>query len=342
MRRLGGLFDEIASTINLWRAWREYRRGKRSRPSVLAFEPEADREVIRLHYALERGAYRPGSYRLMLVREPKVRLIAAAPVRDRVVHHAIYRVLAPRLDRRLIDHTYACLPGRGSHRAALRFLRALREHRFALLLDIRHYFLSIDQRILLDVMERYIKDQRLLALLGIIARSGEGLYRRPEVAKTLGLPRGFPPAGCGLPIGNLTSQWWGNHYLSGLDHYVKRELKIPHYQRYLDDFTLFADERSTLEDARRSVIAWLAEERHLRLKHPGAPVRPTTGRFTYLGLRVSRGGMDPRRETLARMRRRVGHLAQTGQIEKLRRSLASYRGLVGLAAFSPSRLKPGE
>lgn len=102
-------------------------------------------------------------------------------MRDRIVHHAVHRVLAPHLDRRLLPTTYACLPGRGSHRAVLAFVAALRRHRFALALDIRHYFLSIDHEILLGVLARSLKDPPLLALLRTIVESGAGLYQEKGV-----------------------------------------------------------------------------------------------------------------------------------------------------------------
>ena len=342
MRRLGALFAEVASVPNLWRAWRTFRRGKRSRPSVRAFELDTDREILALHRALLAGTYRPRGYRLRWIREPKRRLIAAAPVRDRIVHHAVYRQLAPRMDPGLIDTTYACLPDRGSHRAILAFQRALRHHRYVLCLDIRHYFLSIDLGILLDLMGRKIKDARLLGLLATIAESGDGLYRHPGVAATLELPAGFPPPHCGLPIGNLTSQWWGNHYLSGFDHFVKRELKIPHYQRYMDDLTLFADSSDTLRKARQAAAEWLWRERRLRLKRPGAEPRSTRSAFTYLGHRVSRRGTAPTRELLSRMTQRVSRSLLDPDPEHLRRSIASYRGIVGFPGRDLSQLEPPE
>jgi len=328
LRRLGGLFPEIVSVRNLWRGWRDFRQGKRRRPSVREFEVDAQRQVFRLRRALIRGTYTPGEFRLVGIQEPKRRLISAAPVRDRVVHHAVHRVLAPRLDRSLIDTTFACLPGRGSHRAIVHFLSALRRFRHVLLLDIRHYFLSIDREILLELMGRQIKDQDLLRLLARIAESGDGIYQRPRVAEFLGLPPGFPPPGCGLPIGNLTSQWWGNHYLSGVDHFIKRELKIPAYQRYMDDLALFADSASRLEEARGQIQEWLREHRHLRLKRPNAAVRRTTAPFTYLGYRVTQAGIRPTSKFLQRMQARVMELVLQGDIDKLERSVASCRGLL--------------
>ncbi len=207
MTRHGGLFEGLISLENLWRAWRAFQRGKRHRPSVCAFERGVDRRLAELHRALAEGRYRPQGYRLMLIHEPKRRLIAAAGVRDRVVHHAVHQVLSPLLDPGLIDTTYACLEGRGSHRAVLAFQQGLRRYPFVLVLDIRHYFLSIDQGILLDLMARRLKDRPLLELLGRIAASGDGLYRHPGVPELLGLEPGFPAPGVGLPIGNLTSQW---------------------------------------------------------------------------------------------------------------------------------------
>ena len=115
-------------------------------------------------------------------------------------------------------------------------------------------------------MERKVKGPRTLALLRTIAESGRGLYERTDVRRFLGLPDGFPPPGAGLPIGNLTSQWWGNHYLSGLDHFAVRELRVPHYQRYMDDITLCADSRSALVEARCAIAEWLERQRRLQLK----------------------------------------------------------------------------
>ncbi|MBF0348715.1 MAG: RNA-dependent DNA polymerase [Magnetococcales bacterium] len=327
MRRHGSLFNTITALANLWHAWGAFRRGKRSRPSVADFELNVDHQVVRLHRALTEGRYVPGPYRLVMIREPKRRLVAAAPVRDRIVHHAVYQVLSPLLDPGLIHTTWACLPGRGSHRALLAFMGAMRRYPWLLTLDVRHYFLSIDREILMAIMARKIKDRRLLGLLQILADSGAGIYRQPEVAEFLRLQDGFPPTGCGLPIGNLTSQWWGNQYLSGLDHFIKRELKIPHYQRYMDDMALFATSRGQLEGARQAVTEWLADHRRLRLKHPHAMPVPTDHSVIHLGRLVSRAGIRPTRQQLGRMQVRIGELLRTGDEETIQRSIASYGGV---------------
>ena len=333
MRRHGDLFERVVALENMWHAWRDFRRGKRHRPTVRAFELDADRSVARLARSLAEGSYRPGAYRLKLLRDPKTRLIAAAPVRDRVVHHAVHRLVAPVLDRSLVDATYACLPGRGTHRALIAFLAALRRYDHVILLDIRHYFMSIDRAILLQLLARKLRERRLLNLLKVIADGGAGLYQRPGVAEAVGLPSGFPPPGCGLPIGNLTSQWWANHYMSGLDHYVKRALRLPHAQRYMDDIALFANDPARLERAREQVKRWLHTERRLVLKKPDAPVRSTADHFVYLGHRVTRSGIEPGPRILRRMKIRLHEILLTGDVAKLERSLASYRGIAGLSGL---------
>jgi hypothetical protein len=160
------------------------------------------------------------------------------------------------------------------------------------------------------------------------ARCGEGLYRQPGIQAFLGLPPDFPPPACGLPIRNLTSQWWGNHYLSGLDHLAKRTLKLPHYQRYMDDMTLFSHSRAALEAARDGIAEWLWQERRLRLKRPKAEPKSTAQRFTYLGYRVSRAGLRPTNSMLRRLQWRISQHILHGDIEAIERSLASYRGVL--------------
>ncbi|MEM7203297.1 MAG: RNA-directed DNA polymerase [Planctomycetota bacterium] len=326
VRSINNVFGELTAAANLGAAWETFCRGKRARPTVAAFAREAPQELQRLRRELIEGRYRPGPYRVLFLHEPKRRLIAAADVRDRVVHHAIHRVLAPRLDRSLVDQTYACLEGRGTHRAVLAFQRALRRHAFVLLLDIRHYFLSIDPSVLEALLRRRIKDEPTMALLTRIIEGGRGLYDPPEVRSWLGLDEGRA-LGRGLPIGNLTSQWWGNHYLSGLDHFFRRNLGVEAL-RYMDDIAIFGDQAGALVNARDAAARWLAEERHLNFKHPRAPARSTRGVFGYLGCRVSRDRVTSSRRALTRFRQRLGALMIEGETEQIERSIASYAGLL--------------
>ncbi|WP_295586544.1 hypothetical protein [uncultured Lamprocystis sp.] len=171
MKRLGGLWPEIATFETLLHAYRRARRGKRDRPGVAEFGLDLERNLFQLRDELVQGTYRPGPYRLFTIYERKPRLIAAAPFRDRVVQHAVMAVMEPPLDRRFIFDSYACRMGKGVHQAVARYQWWADRYTYALKLDIARYFPSIDQAILKAKLERRIKDARLLELLGWVIDS---------------------------------------------------------------------------------------------------------------------------------------------------------------------------
>ncbi len=315
--------ETIAGPEPMLAAWRRYRSGKRRRPAVARFEFDAERRLLALSSALLGGTYRPGPYRLLEIRDPKPRLIAVATVGDRVVHRSLHDALAPFFDRSLIADTYACLPGKGSHRAVLRFLELQRRYRHVMHLDIRRYFPSVDHEILSALLAPRLRDSRVTALLETVLASGAELYRRPEVEAFYGKSDGARARG--LPIGNLTSQWWGNLYLDGLDHFIKRELKVDGYLRYMDDLVGFGNERADLGRWRREIAGWLWDRRRLVLNERKGHIRSTELPQTYLGYRVSRQGYDLGPKAVRRFRRQLRRL-QLGDPEHLRRVLASWRG----------------
>lgn len=315
------VWDQLVDPLNVWRAWLEFERGKRRRPAVAAFGLEAERHVLRLARELREGRWEPGGYRLIRVTDPKRRLVAAAPVRDRVAHHALHRVLAPLFNRGFIEHSYACLPGRGSQRAVLAFLGRLREFRYVLQLDVRRYFYSVDRAVLGGLLLPRCREAALRALLQRLLDSGGELYRPAWVAAWLGWEQPGVP-GKGLPIGNLTSQWWGNLYLDGLDHFCCRALRLPAYQRYMDDITLFGDDPRALRAAREAIAAWLRDERRLELKDPAAEPMRADRRFGYLGYELTRAGLRLGRKARVRMRQALGALPPP---ERLAAALAAYR-----------------
>ena len=312
MKSLRG-WDEVVSVENLWRAWCEFRSGRSRRPRVAGFALDADRHVHRMARLLAEESWRPGGYRLIRITDPKRRLVAAAPVADRVVHHALHRVVEPRMARSYIEQSYACLPGRGSHRAVLRFRGELRRWRFVMQLDVRRYFYSIDRARLRSLLEPRLREAPLRRLVNRILDSGSGLYREPRLTRWLGWDGPGRP-GRGLPIGNLTSQWWGNLYLDGLDHHAKRALRVPSYQRYMDEFTLFGDDRAAMVDLREALAGWLQQERGLELKDPDAPARRCDrGEHRYLGYVVSRRGFQPGPKARSRLPERLSDAAERGE-----------------------------
>lgn len=168
-------------------------------------------------------------------------------------------------------------------------------------------------------------DRRVTALLETILVSGDRLYRRPAMRTFYPPIEGGDHRPRGLPIGNLTSQWWGNLYLDGLDHFVKRELKVEGYLRYMDDLVLFADEPARLRRWRRDVEEWLWEHRRLRLNRRKAHVRSADQAHGYLGYRVTRSGFDLGPKAVRRFRRQLPGLLR-GDLEPLHRTLASWNG----------------
>ena len=235
MKRLGDVFGRIVAFDNLLLAFRKARRGKRRRPPVASFELRLERELLALQRELLTGDYHPGAYRLFTIYERKPRQIAAAPFRDRVVHHALLNVIEPVIDRRFIADSYACRAGKGTHAAVDRYQHWSRRHAYALKVDIARYFPSIDHDILKEKLRRYLKDGRVLRLFDRII---DGSPPFPDT----GSPDYFPGDDLfspldrprGIPIGNLTSQFLANLYLDGFDHFVKEELRVRPYLRYVD------------------------------------------------------------------------------------------------------------
>jgi len=286
MRTYRNLYAQIWAFENLYAAYRAARKGKRSKASVAAFEFNQEEELLRLQEELRDKTYRPGPYVHFTVHDPKRRLISAAPFRDRVVHHALCRVIEPIFEARFIHDSYACRVGKGTHRALDRCQQFARRHRYVLQCDIKQFFPSVDHAILRGLLARPIADDDVLWLIDRILESGIGVLE--EEYEMEWFPGDDLLAACrprGLPIGNLTSQFWANVYLDPLDQFVKRELKVRAYLRYCDDFLLFADEKTTLHAWRREIIGFLVALR-LRLHEGRAQVFPVTEGIPFLGFRV--------------------------------------------------------
>ncbi len=279
------VFEELHSWENLLLAFRRAAGGKRGHPNVAAFEHRLEDNLLDLRDELSSKVYRLGPYTSFTIHEPKRRLISAAPFRDRVVHHALCNLIEPIFERTFIADSYANRVGKGTHRALNRAQKLARRYRCVLQGDVRQFFPSIDHAILQTILARKITDREVLWLIDLILKSGIGVlsehYNMVSFAgddiMAIDRPRG-------LPIGNLTSQFWANCYLNPFDHFVKRELRCRAYVRYVDDFLLFADDKPTLWDWKQAVEARLAR---LRVTiHPGAHPRPVDEGFPFLGFVV--------------------------------------------------------
>jgi len=162
------LFEKVCSFDNLYTAYIKARKGKRFKPDVDNFSYNLEHELIQLEKDLLDGSYEPGEYHQFMIHEPKERLISAAPFRDRVLHHAIHQVIEPIFEKQFIYDSYACRVGKGTHAAVRRFKEFLRHNSYVLKCDIEKYFPSIDHQILLELINRRIRDEKLISLIAKI------------------------------------------------------------------------------------------------------------------------------------------------------------------------------
>jgi retron-type reverse transcriptase len=285
-RRYDDLYASLTTFENLYLAYRKAAKGKRGKRAVADFEFNLDDHLFQLQEELVNKTYRPGAYTSFHIRDPKRRLVSAAPFRDRVVHHALCNLIEPLFERTFIGDSYANRVGKGTHAALDRAQAFARRYPYVLQCDIEQFFPSVDLAILRDILQRKVGDEDVQWLMDQILRSGEGVLAH-EYSLTL-----FPGDDLfaanrprGLPIGNLTSQFWANVYLNELDQFSKRQLGCPAYLRYVDDFLFFAADKRQLWHWKNAVRDFLAGLR-LRLHERSSTVYPVTTGIPFLGWRV--------------------------------------------------------
>jgi retron-type reverse transcriptase len=333
LKRAGNLWPQLTSWENLHAAVLAAARGKRKRPDVARFLFDLEPNVCALQRELLAGTWKPGEYRTFRIRDPKPRLISAAPFRDRVVHHAVTRVLETVFEPRFTTSSFASRKGFGQHKALRKARAACGRFRYVLKCDVRKYFPSIDHPILKELLERAIKCRPTLDLVSSIIDGsnqqeevsaffpGDTLFTRLERRK-------------GLPIGNQTSQFFANVYLNPLDHFVLRELRPALYLRYVDDFVLFGDDKTALASMRGRIVARL-EGLRLELNEGKSRVYRCADGVTFLGWRLFPGFARLPRRNVVGMRRRLCRLS-----EKFHRAEMDFAGVqrrisawLGHAAF---------
>jgi hypothetical protein len=253
--------------------------------------------------SLRQGVWRPGPYRAFWIRDPKRRLISAAPFRDRVVHHGLVSLMEPLFERRFVAHSYACRKGKGTHRALARAFRLARRFPYVLKGDLVKYFPSLDHAVVKRAIRRVVNDRRFLDVLDlVIDRSNP---QEPVIAYFPGDDLFTPlERRKGLPIGNLTSQFLANVVLDRLDHFIMDDRGFGCYVRYCDDFLVFGRDRRSLWALRSDVQRVLHD---LRLKlHPGkGGVIGTRSPIPFLGFVLHGGKLKLQRKAVVRATRRL-------------------------------------
>lgn len=266
MKRARQLIGSIADPDNLRLAFWKARKGKTHSQGVEAYRDHLDANLQRLREQILTGLVEVGRYHYFKVYEPKERKICAAAFGEQVLHHALMNVCHPHFERCQIFDSYASRKGKGTYAALGQARRFSCNHRWYLKLDVRKFFESVHHGVVREQLGRLFKDPTLLDIFGKILDSYDASPER------------------GLPIGNLTSQYFANHYLSGLDHFVKRDLRIGAYVRYMDDMVLWSDEKSVLQHAQEA-IAVFVEERLLCALKPAQLNRTSKG-LPFLGYHV--------------------------------------------------------
>ena len=282
------LFDGIASFQALIQAAQKAVLGKRRKPGAAAFIANLEREVLQLESHLREGRYRPGRYTVIQIKDPKPRMVSAAPFRDRVVHHALCAVVEPIFERGFVFDSYANRKGKGTHRAVDRYERFRDRFRHVLRCDIFRYFPAIDHEFLKRDFRRRIGCPETLRLMDTIVDASN--LQEPVDLHFSGDDL-FTPYGRrrGLPIGNLTSQFFANLYLDGMDHFCKEVLGAKGYVRYVDDFALFHDDPEVLEQWRDRISNYLMGRR-LKLHPKKTWIAPTAEPAAFLGFELLDGG----------------------------------------------------
>ncbi len=307
-KRYNDLYAQICAYKNIYEAWKKARAGKRYRVTTANFEMNLDQELLSLYHDLLHETYTPGAYQHFIIHEPKRRLISAAPFRDRVAHHALCNILIPIYERKFIHDTYANRVGKGTHKALDRCTEYMRRFGYVLTCDVQQFFPSIDHQILKDILSHTIADARTMGLCAKIMDSGAGVLRDEYHMRYFAgddLLAELRPRG--LPIGNLTSQFWANVYLNEFDHFVKRKLKCRGYVRYVDDFLLFSDDKAQLSDWRDAIIDYMADLR-LTLHENRLQPRPVSKGIPFLGFTVYPSHRRLRRTKGIAYRKRLKYL----------------------------------
>lgn len=319
MKTYKNLYQQIVSFDNLYKAWRKARRGKRYKVTVASFEQNLDLELIQLHNELITETWEPGGYRSFTVHEPKRRKISAAPFRDRVVHHALCNIIEPIYERKFIFDSYANRKDKGTHKALDRCTYFMRRYKYVLQCDIQQFFPAIDHDILKAILAKTIACESTLNLCEKIIDSGIGILAEEyKMHWFKGDDLFATERARGLPIGNLTSQFWANVYLNKLDQFVKHQLRCKAYIRYVDDFLLFSDDKITLHRWRNIIIEFLQSLR-LTVHENRAQAKPVTNGIPFLGFTVYPTHRRLKRSKGIHYRRRLKILYQQYQSGEISR-----------------------
>lgn len=305
MKTYKNLYQRICSFDNLLLAWRNARKGKIQRPDIIAFEQKLVKNLLNIQNELITRTYQPQPLTTFPLRDPKTRIISKSDFRDRVVHHALINVIGPLLEKGFILDSCANQKGKGTHFALRRLEKFIRQvskngrpftkgypennvvKGFCLKADIKHYFHEIDHTILLTILQRKINDRKVIWLIQQIL-SNTSPEREREMANTL-MKEGVVGENLvslqGMPLGNLTSQFFANCYLNPLDWFVKQTLKATYYLRYVDDFVILHESKDQLRTWKKEIESFLKTKLKIELHPTKSRITPLSEGIDFVGFK---------------------------------------------------------
>lgn len=315
-KKVGYLFEKAFTKENLYLAFLDARKGKRKKRATLNFEKNLGANIEELYIELHENNYRPRPYSWFMVYEPKPRIINAPAFRDLVVQHAIYRVIYPIFDKTFIHTSFACRKGGGTHKASSYTQAQMKKYSgelYFLKLDIRKFFYSIDRTILRKLFEKKIKDRKFVDVMCMFTQMNGDV---------------------GIPIGNLLSQLYALIYMNPVDQYIKRELKVKSYVRYVDDFVLIGLSLEEAKDFKRKIESFVKEKLNLELSH--WHIQKIKRGINFVGYRTWKRIKFVRKHSMYKMKKAIkkmklesiisliGHAAKTATMKYYRKLLIEF------------------
>lgn len=335
--KIKNVFDSIFSMENLQVALEDACRGRRYKKDALIYTLNSYELLSEIREEIYSGNYAIERYFIFYVYEPKKRMIMSIGFKHRIVQWAIYRIINPMLINGYISDSYGCIPGRGSLSAMkkVRYWLALTDHLggtwYYLKLDISKYFYRVSHRILIEILEKKIKDKRLMELLISVIECEHTPFGLPEGKSPGEVPLEERLYDVGMPIGNLLSQVFANVYLDVLDQFCKRTLGIKFYIRYVDDVAIFSDSKADLHRWRIEIERFLREKLELHLNKKTC-IRPVSQGMEFVGYRIWRHKVTVRKSTSLRIKRAlkgIRHRYSKGEVS-MQESIDSMQCYVGM------------
>ena len=321
MRIWHNIYSNLITLESVFTAWDEFFQGKKKKNDVVVFRRYLEDNLFELHRSLRNKTYRHGGYKSFYIRDPKIRHISKASVRDRVVHHLVSNVLEKIFDPTFYVHSYSCRKNRGVHKAIEAFVKMARKvsknntsSLFVLKCDIKKFFASVDHEVLYRLLDKKIYDDDFMWLLKEIIDSFNA-----------------DSPGKGMPIGNLTSQHFANIYMDPFDSFVKHNLNVKYYIRYADDFVIMAENKGYLEELVIKLKEFLEHELKLSLHPQKITIRDYYLGIDFLGYVVFPYFILPRTKTKKRLFRKIHKKVELYKMNKitaesLMQSVQSYLG----------------